>query len=249
MRVCQNHKIVALAQLLLTELDVVAVVHFLVGLALLLAAEFGEEVRQTVGDVRVQPAKQRDVDRILQHFLEEAVAVVVAAQTVSVQHKETPPEQARIQAGTVHLNAQRGRQEVAYPEIVVARHVVDPHPALYEQLQTAEHAEVARGDHVPVLEPEVEQVPHDDQAIRGRVQVVEKPDEVLSFVGLALGIRCPQVGIRDEKHAFGGASSHRILSTRLSSFVRHQRITAEAQANPAPNAASTTMSPSRIRPC
>jgi len=102
--------------------------------------------------------------------------------------------------GLEELDAQVVDQEVAAPAVVVAAHHDDANATLPRVVQGTERLEGLPRDHVPILEPKVEQVPDDEEVVARfryrREKAVEGPLDICPG--------CAEVQVADDQGAWGG---------------------------------------------
>jgi hypothetical protein len=125
----------------------------------------------------VDQAEKADQYPVAQEFLEQLVPPVPLSQPVPVggQHPlrmhALPVQQQGVRR---QGDPERAAEQVAQPEIVVARHVETAHARAGQRLKAGQHPQVTGGEHGLVLEIEIEQVSQDHQDIRPALHVLQE---------------------------------------------------------------------------
>ncbi len=148
--------------------------------------------REPRGEVRVQPAKRADRQRVAQHAPEQAIALVFArAEPVAVLDARAPTADAPGPRSEAIVDAGVFAQDVAAPAVVVAGDHRHGHAGVDDVGERRERTKAAARDHRPPLEPELEQVAVDDERRRVRRHVPKKRDD-----GVARRRRARSRGVR-----------------------------------------------------
>ena len=167
-------------------------------------AHLGPRTRNPVGEPRteigVDPAEQPAREPAAEDQPQDAVPEVSRSEPVPVREEDGPaldPDPHRL---LVELDADLLPEKVAPPPVVVPSHDEHRHSRLDQIREKGEDPDVSGEDHPAVLEPEVEEIPVDDQTASGFPDVPEPAPEGL------LGFRRngAQVNIGDDEDGSGG---------------------------------------------
>ena len=166
--------------------------------------EVGSDPGDPVGDphaqIRVKPAEEPAGESPAEHQPQYPVPQIPRSETVAVGEEDGLALHHDPHRIPVEFDPDSMAQEVAPPPVVIATHEQHRHPGVDQIREEGENPHVFREDHPAVLEPEVEEVPIDDQAAAGFLNVQEPaPEGLLGPPGDGA-----EVDIGNEEHGSGG---------------------------------------------
>ena len=118
------------------------------------------------GQVRMHKREQEDVDPVAQNALEDAIACIVAQQTIAVMEIEPLSIQYAFHGIRADVDAQFLGKESPQPKVMIPGEIRDPDALIADLGQRSEKANVTAGDDGSVFEPEIEQVAEDEHMLR-----------------------------------------------------------------------------------
>lgn len=156
--------------------------------------------REPRSEIRVDPAKEPAGRPAAENQPQNAVPEVSCSESVTVGNEDGFALSADPHRLLVEVDADLLPEKVAPPPIVVPSHDEHRHSRLDEIRQKGEDPHVSGEDHPAVLEPEVEEIPVDDQTASGFPDVQEPAPEGL----FGFGRNGAEVDIGDEEYGSGG---------------------------------------------
>jgi hypothetical protein len=153
---------------------------------------------EPVGEIGMEAPVRGDGRPVSQHPLEHPVSPVLFHDPVAVPDPERPAADPGPQRLRMDFRAQPFREKGPEPEIVIPREIQDfnvPGPATF---QGDERAEEPARDHGRVFEPEIEQVPENEQGVSGTAGAIQEIDKDSLLTVLDLPCAEPQMCVRNE---------------------------------------------------
>ena len=159
----------------------------------------GHPIRNSSSQIRMQPTEQPPREPAPEDQSQDSVTDVARPEPVAVGDEDRFALDTNTRRVPPKVHADVVAEEVAAPPVVVAAHDEHRHSAVHEIGKASEYPDVLSEYDPAVLEPEVEQVPIDDQAAT-RFLYVQKPtpESLLGFPGDGT-----EVDIGYEEHRFG----------------------------------------------
>src|SRR5439155_4449426 len=130
--------------------------------------------------------------------LEQLVAAVSGSLSIPVQDEDAPALQLERQGSGVRVDPELPPEEVAAPVVVVAGQIIDAGAGPGQLVEAVQDVEVALGEGRAEVEPEVEEVPHHDEARHAARRMEEAQEAAAAAV---LPGAPPEVGVRHEQDA------------------------------------------------
>jgi len=163
----------------------------------------GEVAREQIGDPepdrRMQYTKHRDRDGVTQHAVHQRATPVLLGEAVAMGNEGPAPSQIELGVPAEELDAQVLREKRSAPAVVVAAHERDRDAAGADLLQLGDGGKMFAGDDARILEPEIEQIAHQDEVISGPGDLLEECVKRLADGGRHL----TQVRVRHDDDARG----------------------------------------------
>ncbi len=125
----------------------------------------------------MQHPERADGGGVTGDAVHETSAPVLLGEPVAVGHERAPPRELHLGLPRIEGDSQVVNQEIAAPPIVVPADERDRNPATQQRMELGDCPEVTAGNHGAVLEPEIEQIPVDDERVSQVRDAVEKTME------------------------------------------------------------------------
>ena len=139
-------------------------------------------MRDPDADVRVEPAVQPDGKTVAKDRLDEPVPEVVFRESISVMDMDPFPLNRHIERLPVQGRTDFCFEEITHPAVVVPHQIVDALPGVGKFLECRECPVEPARDHRAVIEPEIEEIPHDEQDLGVGQRAVQELQEAV-FLG------------------------------------------------------------------
>ena len=170
----------------------------------MLARQARDDAREREAEIGMEQAITGDGKRMAQHRFQEQVAAVSGHEPVAVREEKPATLEGDLDGIAVHAAADLRAEIGIGPEVVISPHECDRDAGLGESAEGGQHAEVAPWHGVPVFEPEVEQVPEQEQGgSEGRLRLEKRDHAVLTSAIVVLGARS-EMAVGHEQGSFGG---------------------------------------------
>jgi serine protease Do len=171
-----------------------------------LSAGMARPCGQRNAEVGVNEAVDRHGDPVAKHPAQHPVAMIAGGETVAVGEKERSPLRGDADRVGEGVESDFPLKEGTGPPVVIAAQEEDGEAGARQGLESGQDGEAARGNGVAILEPEVEEIAHEDEGGGLPRDLLEEFEESPLLLPFALRGGRADMGVADEVDGPPGAA-------------------------------------------